>query len=166
MKASSLIFALESVIENYGDMEVALSNNIDKKPSILFSVSLYEKDIYDRKLWQLNDFLKSNPFVLLGPSFDKDARIRKIRMEKLTKCLNTALERCNNILTLSENPWVCTYYEGAVQAYRDILDLIENGLHPEISVGEMRQNVRDSTRDSLVKLGWYDDPLELGGDKK
>ena len=102
MKASSLIFALESVIENYGDMEVALSNNIDKKPSILFSVSIYEKDLFDRKLWQLNDFLKSNPFVLLGPSFDKDARIRKIRLEKLTKCLNTALERCNNILTLLE----------------------------------------------------------------
>ena len=131
MKASSLIFALESVIENYGDMEVALSNNIDKKPSILFSVSIYEKDLYDRKLWQLNDFLKSNPFVLLGPSFDKDLRIRKIRLEKLTKCLN-----------------------------------IENGLPPEISVGEMRQNVRDSTRDSPTKLGWYDDLLELGGDKK
>ena len=130
MKASSLIFALESVIENYGDMEVALSNNIDKKPSILFSVSIYEKDLYDRKLWQLNDFLKSNPFVLLGPSFDKDERIRKIRLEKLTKCLN-----------------------------------IENGLPPEISVGEMRQNVRDSTRDSLIKLGWYDHPFELGGDK-
>ena len=74
MKATDLILALESVIENHGDMEVALSNNIDKNAHILFGVNYFDKDAY--AAYRINDFLKSSPFVLLTPH--RDRKMKKV----------------------------------------------------------------------------------------